>query len=193
MGRLRELALIRALECRERGAGPAQIAAKADMSGRPCKLRMQEQPCRRPYPTLVSFILHFLFSLSIRVPSCHRPHLFQSSLVPTSVSNLPFSAAPNTSSLPPPPYLSSQVSRARADLIQLRETRILGPSAGSSEIVRLLRPVPRQHNAAGAAASFAPTLAPTATVGARAAPAVGAAAAADSGAAGQVDSSPVHL
>ena len=41
VGRLRELALIRALECRERGAGPAQIAAEVDLSGRPCKLRLQ--------------------------------------------------------------------------------------------------------------------------------------------------------
>ncbi len=40
VGRLRELALIRALELRERGAGPAQIAADADLSGRPCNLRL---------------------------------------------------------------------------------------------------------------------------------------------------------
>jgi hypothetical protein len=41
VARLRELALIRALECRERGAGPEQMAVEADLSGSPCKLRMQ--------------------------------------------------------------------------------------------------------------------------------------------------------
>ncbi len=41
VAKLRELALIRYLECRERGAGPEQIAVEADLSGRPCKLRMQ--------------------------------------------------------------------------------------------------------------------------------------------------------
>ena len=67
-------------------------------------------------------------------------------------------------SQPLPPLLSlftrhflflGQVSRARADLIQLREARILGPAAGSGgcEIVRLLRPVPLEPNVAAAPAS----------------------------------------
>ncbi len=41
VGRLRELAVIRTLECRERGVDPIKIAANAEISGRPCKLRMQ--------------------------------------------------------------------------------------------------------------------------------------------------------
>ncbi len=47
-----------------------------------------------------------------------------------------------------------QVSRARADLIHLRETRILGPAAGpgGSEIVHLLRPA-KQHPLAAAIAA----------------------------------------
>ena len=55
MGRLRELALIRALECRERGFGPAQIAADADNSGRPCKLRMQVLAPPSPLPVSFKF------------------------------------------------------------------------------------------------------------------------------------------
>ena len=41
IARLRELAAIRALECRELGAGPELLADCADLSGRPCKLRTQ--------------------------------------------------------------------------------------------------------------------------------------------------------
>ncbi len=51
-------------------------------------------------------------------------------------------------------FTSSQVSRARADLIHLRETRILAPAAGpcGSEIVHLLRPVQQSTLPAAAAA-----------------------------------------
>ena len=41
IARLRELAAIRARECRELGAGPELLADCADLSGRPCKLRTQ--------------------------------------------------------------------------------------------------------------------------------------------------------
>jgi hypothetical protein len=60
---------------------------------------------------------------------------------------------------PSPSLALWKVSRARADLIQLRENRILGPVAnnGGSEIVRLLRPAPLQPNASAMATAAAST------------------------------------
>ena len=53
--RLRELAALRALECREFGAGPEVLLADVDLSSRPCKLRMQVRFCARARETRWDF------------------------------------------------------------------------------------------------------------------------------------------
>ena len=68
--RLRELASIRIIECSESGAGPEQPGAAHDLSGRPCKLRMQVASESPPIHVIDYFPSHVIGCFPRRVIDC---------------------------------------------------------------------------------------------------------------------------